>query len=227
MLLLVLGAGAAACGSPESDPPRSPLADTSTPRPSTPTATRTPTPSASASATATIAPTQPPAGTPTAAELENAVGLAIELMAEFLGVDAVDLSVAEAEIVVWPDSCIGVERPGSACAEVETPGFRIQLHDRFDAAHTLHADVRGQFVWAGEVQVLATIVELDLATGRAVVEFDDGPSELAIVPGTLIEDATLRAGGSGLDIPVVVGVDPTADPSVRSILAWIERFEGP
>lgn len=46
-------------------------------------------------------------------------------VARELGTAAGDLQVLFIEKVEWPDSCMGVEAAGTACAEVVTPGYRV------------------------------------------------------------------------------------------------------
>jgi hypothetical protein len=40
----------------------------------------------------------------------------------------------------WPDACLGAARPGTVCAQVITPGFRIILEHE-DQSYEYHADM--------------------------------------------------------------------------------------
>ncbi len=47
------------------------------------------------------------------------------LLAAQLGIDPLKISLVSATPVEWPDSCLGVEIQGEACAQMVTPGFRL------------------------------------------------------------------------------------------------------
>jgi hypothetical protein len=44
-----------------------------------------------------------------------------------LGVSVENVQVQSAEQIDWPDACLGVPSDGEACAQVVTPGFRIDV----------------------------------------------------------------------------------------------------
>jgi hypothetical protein len=50
-----------------------------------------------------------------------------EALARALGIEFTSIVVVSAEQVEWPDSCLGVARPGLACLEVITPGVSLTL----------------------------------------------------------------------------------------------------
>lgn len=47
--------------------------------------------------------------------------------ADKLGVKAEDVKILKIEQVDWPDACLGAGRPDEMCAQVITPGYRIQV----------------------------------------------------------------------------------------------------
>ncbi len=53
--------------------------------------------------------------------------IAVRDLSAQLGVEAVAISVVSTEAVQWPDACLGAAGPGTACAEVITPGFKVLL----------------------------------------------------------------------------------------------------
>lgn len=57
-------------------------------------------------------------------ELQRAVRYAL---ANVMGIDFTQSVVVSADLVEWPDSCLGVAQPGMACLEVITPGARVVL----------------------------------------------------------------------------------------------------
>ncbi len=59
-----------------------------------------------------------------------------------------DIDVTEVRDVNWPNSCLGVEAPGIACAQVITPGFVIVINAGH-GPYTFHADTNGNVVLAG------------------------------------------------------------------------------
>ena len=44
-----------------------------------------------------------------------------------LGVSVDNVQIVSSEKVEWPDACLGVPSDGEACAQVVTPGFRIDV----------------------------------------------------------------------------------------------------
>jgi hypothetical protein len=83
--------------------------------------------------------TEPPAASPPSsagrshdgdtypAELTGYVALAVDDLAERLGVSAVDITVVTVDEVVWPDGGLGCPRPGRVYPQVLTDGLRILL----------------------------------------------------------------------------------------------------
>lgn len=244
----------AACSSTESPPPRSPVADSPTASgPAAPTETAAATPTAALTATppqaatpvATASPTEVATATPTAPTgdqpaseeqpLELVTGNAIELMAEWLGAPATDLSVEVAEAVEWPDACLGVAQPGVACAAVLTPGFRVVLRDALGGLHRVHVGSGGVMRWAGEAVVSGAVVavegasilledlegdhaipEVDLIVGDRVSARDAPGTSYLVVAGP----HELRAGDR-----VAVGLDPDPNGGPDPLIAWLVVLE--
>lgn len=243
---LLLGA----CSPADEPPPRSPVADS--PTPSGPTAA-TETAVATATGTPAVAPTAPPtpAVTPSATAsptapsgdqaeadgqpLELVTGNAIELMAEWLGAPATDLSVDLAEAVVWPDACLGVAQPGVACATVLTAGFRIVLRDALGGTHRVHASGDGVMRWAGEAVVEGTVAGVegaailledvegdhaipgvDLVFGDRISAVDAPGSSYLVVAGP----RQLRAGDR---VAIALDLDPNG--GTNPLIAWLVVLE--
>jgi hypothetical protein len=61
---------------------------------------------------------------PTVVQLE-AVQVAQEKLAEQLGVSIETIQMVKVEDSEWPDTCLGLDDEGSACAQVITPGLRV------------------------------------------------------------------------------------------------------
>ncbi len=250
MLLLV------ACSSTDSPPPRSPVADSPTPSgPAAPTGTAgatataapptatpppptaSPSPAVSPTALATATPTAPSGDQPASDEqpLELVTGNAIELMAEWLGAPATDLTVEVAEAVEWPDACLGVAQPGVACAAVLTPGFRVVLRDALGGRHRVHVGDGGVMRWAGEAAVSGTVVTVegaaillediagDHAIPRADMVFGDRVSA-GDAPGTsylvVAGPLELREGDR-----VAVGLDSDPNGGPNPLIAWLVVLE--
>jgi hypothetical protein len=64
---------------------------------------------------------------PAAMVKPSAVDSAIQALAQQLAIDPALITLAGYEAVDWPDSCLGVTAPDVMCAQVITPGYRIQL----------------------------------------------------------------------------------------------------
>ena len=65
--------------------------------------------------------------TPFEPDLQNLIEIAKEDLAERLSILVIEINVAEAEEVTWPDSSLGCGKPGTEYLPVITPGFRISL----------------------------------------------------------------------------------------------------
>jgi len=231
MLLASIALLAAACGSDDAPPPRSPL-DDAAPQAATGSATVTPTATAAATQAPTLTAVVPPDGPtpPPAAVLEVVIGNAIELMAEWLGVPATDFSVADAEALVWPDGCIGIPRPLLLCTQVLTPGARVVLADRFGGLHEAHSNADGSAVaWAGQTVTRGTIERVDAVTRHVTLNLlDGGRLELRAVPGSRIEPQSgqrdLEAAAPGLAVFVAYddAPDRATDDAALPVIAWLD-----
>ncbi len=220
-LLLAAVLTAAAC-SHEQAPPRSPFGDngaasvvpaTTTAGPSA-TATATPMPTATAPATL-----PPVSGTPAAVDRELAIGQAIAQLAQWLGVEQASLNFQSFDAQDFPSSCLGVERPGVACATVVTPGARVVLRDALDHAHDVRMDAAmRRFAWAPQQTATGTVASVDLTAKTVTVDTASGSLMLRRVPGTL-EDVQLSALHAGDAVSVAYDGGPVkADDYV---LVWI------
>ncbi|GMU40513.1 MAG: hypothetical protein AMXMBFR23_13790 [Chloroflexota bacterium] len=206
----------AACG--ESDPPpTSPLAED--PRVGDAPTTVVGVPS--------VLPTFPASGAPGGApsgDAEHLAGLAIEALAEWLAVPATTFTEVAVERVEWPNACLGVDRPGFACAEVITPGARITLGTFGGAAtYTVHADLDGRLAWAPLMDAERVVAEVFADAGRIVLEPAAGSDEignvLAVVPGSRLDIALadLRPGDR-----VHIAVAPSLQPDAGlAPLVWL------
>lgn len=206
--LVVAVALTLACGAVRA-PARSPLAE--------PSATPTSMP-----ATAAV----PPVGTSTAAprgdgpplpaEVEPAAARAVGLLAEWLALPPRELAVAAAEPVIWPSSCLGAARPGEACADVRTPGFRVIARDGLGGTHAIHAAADGGAArWVGAVQAHGVLTSLDRGTQRVSVTVEGRALTLRLAPGTLVGPG-VRAG-----VEVAFGYDPAGPASGVPVAAWL------
>jgi len=203
--VVVAGSLTLACGAVRA-PARSPLAE--------PTATAT----ASATVPPVVTSTAAPRGDvpPLPAEVEPAAARAVALLAEWLALPARELAVTTAEGVVWPSSCLGAPRPGEACADVRTPGFRVTARDGLGGTHDVHLAAEGGAArWAGGVQGRGVLTSLDRGTQRAAVTVEGRALTLRLVPGTLVTPA-VRAGSE-----VAVGYDPAGTSSGVPVAAWL------
>jgi hypothetical protein len=209
LLVMVLSA----CAASEA-PVRSPLDDPSTPAPGAGTPLPLPTFTATPDAPVTGTPGAP---TPSPADGEERIaGLAIDALAEWLGMAPTDFALHSIEAVQWPSSCLGVERPDFACAEVITPGYRIILRTFGGATeHHVHANTTGRLVWAPTFENEGRIVAVDASAGRVTVEVDGGRAEYAAAPGSQFEPAlTSLAPGMGFS----AGLDRT--PTESAVVVW-------
>jgi hypothetical protein len=128
--------------------------------------------------------------------------------------------VLVAEAVAWPSACLGVEYPGTVCAAVITPGFRVLLRDRAGGLHAVHLDAaRGDARWAGEARAQGAITHVDRAAQRVTVDAGGRALELRLIPGTRWLPDISQTGASGARVEV--GYDPSGSASLPAIAAWI------
>jgi hypothetical protein len=60
-------------------------------------------------------------------ELPAAIQAAINQLSSATGVSVQDVQILSTEQVDWPDACLGLPKAGESCAQVVTPGFRVNL----------------------------------------------------------------------------------------------------
>lgn len=94
--------------------------DTETPTSATQTVATTPT------STSEPSPTSPPRREDRWTADQAAIA-AEQQLADRLNVDAGEIRQVIVEPETWPDACLGLEIEGQACAEVQTPGYRVLL----------------------------------------------------------------------------------------------------
>jgi hypothetical protein len=74
--------------------------------------------------------TRPPAGAAPAQRASDAaqipgVAAVQQALAQELKVDASTITLVSAELVEWPDSCLGIVKADEMCAAVITPGAKV------------------------------------------------------------------------------------------------------
>ncbi len=204
----------AACGA-SAPPPRNPLGASE--QAATPSTVATPVPTLPATAASTaLAPTAPDASP------EAAVARALEQLAEWLALPARDLALVAVEATTWPDTCLGVAKPGETCAQVATPGLRVVLRDALGGVHSLHGDSGGRRArWAGEQRARGTVTAIDTRAQRLTLDVDGRALVLRLAPGS---SGPLDVGALGRR--AVVAFDPGGDGRPPA-LAWLALEPGP
>lgn len=157
-------------------------------------------------------------------DAERLAGLAIEAIAEWLGEAETLFRLVGVEAVDWPNACLGVERPGYACAEVVTPGARITVQTfGGGATYFVHADQAGHLAWGPLMDAEREVASADPATGRlslvALAGSDEMGTELLVVPGSRL-DVVLGDLAEGDRIHVAVAPSPQPDAGVAPIV-WL------
>jgi hypothetical protein len=84
--------------------------------------------------------------TPFAPGLQNLIEKTKEDLAKRLFITVVDISVAQASEVIWPDSSLGCPQKGMAYLEVLTPGYLIML-EYADNQYEYHAGKGPDFIY--------------------------------------------------------------------------------
>ena len=208
LILLAVAILTGACGATSESPVRNPLAEGIAPAP----------PSIPPVVTAAAMPRDD--SVPPPEQLEPAAGRASALLAEWLAIPERELTVMVAEAVAWPSACLGVEYPGTVCASVITPGFRVLLRDRLGGLHAVHLNAAsGDARWAGEARAQGTVTNVDRTGQRATISIGGRALEVRLVAGSRWLPDLARASATAA--PVTIAYDPSGSSSVPPIAAWI------
>jgi hypothetical protein len=78
-------------------------------------------------------------------DLPPAVQAVLEQVSQQFGVEVQNIEIVETEQVEWPDACLGLPEVDEACAEVVTPGFRVELTVN-DETFEFRTDESGQII---------------------------------------------------------------------------------
>ncbi len=110
-----------------------------------------------------------PQETPSDPAIEHLVSLVKKNLAERLHIDTNSITLVKAVEVTWPDAALGCPSPGKVYAEVETPGYKIQLKAD-NKEYSYHTDRAEQFILC------------------SVPNRDQAPSEIPVQPGEIDDD---------------------------------------
>ncbi|MDR3577978.1 MAG: hypothetical protein P4L50_29285 [Anaerolineaceae bacterium] len=97
------------------------------------------------SAVPTMVPSARPIPPTSVASQTLAVQAAQAALAASLGVQPAPIQVINVTAVDWPDSCLGVQDPGKACAMIVTPGYKITLSAN-GSTYEVHTNMNGSSV---------------------------------------------------------------------------------
>ena len=179
----------------------------------------TPAPGASATTTATPDPA-------TEAAREKAAGRAIDAIAGWLGVAKTEFTLDRVDVVAWSDACLGVARPGTACAQVVTPGERVTLRHRSGETYEVHLGPRDAAAWQPRMGASRTIASIDLASGAVTLQPVSGSDEMGTrhrtVPGSIVGGIKDLKAGDRVDIAVAPW--PERNAGVGAIV-WLVRAQ--
>ena len=73
------------------------------------------------------------------------IEIAKEDLAKRLSILVIEINIAEAEGVIWPDSSLGCGKPGTEYLQVVTPGFRISL-EADGQIYSYHTNTTSQII---------------------------------------------------------------------------------
>lgn len=213
LLVGVVLAGAAGCTSTP-PPARSPFDD------------RGAAPTAPAGVTSYPPPFPPggnPAGTPptmtSAAAREAAAGAATDALAQRMGVPAPRLRVVSIDAIEWNDRCLGVALPGVTCAQVVTPGYRVQLRADTGSTHLVHVGPGGAIGWVPQSTVHATVQQPERANA-ALALTEAGGKTVSVLLGGGTQRIDVPIGSLKAGNRVVLGVDDLLDGGPLRVV-WI------
>ncbi len=106
-----------------------------------PTVPSTPRPSETPTEEATTAPTE----TPSSEELPEGVKAAQRALSDEEDLPMEETEVVDYERVEWPNACLGLAEEGEVCAQVITPGWRVEI-SADETTYVLRTDLEGSMV---------------------------------------------------------------------------------
>jgi hypothetical protein len=86
------------------------------------------------------------------AEVTGVAHLAVQDLADRLGVPPSEVQVVDVEEADWPDTSLGCPEPGTMYAQVITPGYELVLACR-DRRFVYHSDMEERIVFCGEAEM--------------------------------------------------------------------------
>lgn len=155
---------------------------------------------------------EPQAQSPTGQAAPGAVQKAIQVLAQQLGISQDQIKLVQAEEVEWPDSCLGVRRPGIMCAQMVTPGYRITL-EAGGKTYEYHTDLTGKT--AIQAQNLLP------ASDRPVLNWELQGETCQTAEVTL---SGLRYGFCKGELKRTAFVDPKRAPELQMLVQTYQSF---
>ena len=133
------------------------------------------------------------------AEASEALENARQRVQEQAGVDPEDIRITDVERVDWANACLELPKPGEACAQVITPGWRIDARlESIDEHIEVHTDETGSQIRiaglpVGELAPLAVLEAQRFLSG----ELDVPLEQVQLVSSEQIvwSDSCLGLGG--------------------------------
>ena len=99
--------------------------------------------------TETIATNEPPDIVRDEPIVVEIIGRAMTDLAERLGIPEDQIRVIDVKEVTWPDASLGCPQPGTAYAQVTTPGYQIVL-EALGEQYPYHTDLEAQLILCQE-----------------------------------------------------------------------------
>lgn len=149
-------------------------------------------------------PTSIPSVTRVSVDLNPVQQAAIASLASTLNVTADQIKVISAQAVIWPNGCMGAQRPGVMCTNQQVPGFVVVLEAN-GKQYELHTNRDGsEIVPAGGVQTSGPA--LDKAKRHLASALGLDVSQITVVSDTEVEwpDSCLGVAQAGIMCAMVV-----------------------
>ena len=190
-----------------------------------------PQPSPSATVRPPTAATPSPAASASSTLSQGIGGRLLDRFATVRGGGREALTVDKLEEVLWPDACLGVQRPTVVCAERQVRGYRALIRfQREPFTWEVRTDISlDTFVWVAEVQAEGVTARID-ADGTISLRGSGPPFDTALAPGQI--EAEIAPGtefltpladlGVGQRVAFGIAGRPSSDVAA---LVWIVRLD--
>ena len=141
--------------------------------------------------------------------IPNSAMAARKVLAKQTGANPSRIRFAQIEKVEWPDACLGVRAADQICAQVITPGYKVQLQLE-NTLYEFHTDLHGEQI------VPAQTPEAQVESAKVVwTQENDGKCEFVSITADGVEFGECKGEKQSLDLISPVRMADLAEFATR------------